>query len=143
MKITIKSSMIAPCGMNCALCLAFQRQKNRCFGCVTNVLPKMNYCAKCKIRNCASIKNTGAKYCSACIEFPCRLVKHIDKRYRFKYRMSMIENLDFIKNNGIRKFISLEKKRRICTNCGRVICIHRENCLVCGSSVAINLNRDN
>ena len=30
-KITIKE--IAPCGMNCALCSGFQREKKPCLGC--------------------------------------------------------------------------------------------------------------
>ena len=34
------------------------------------------------------------QYCYECAEFPCRSLKHLDKRYRTNYRMSMIENLN-------------------------------------------------
>lgn len=27
-------TLIAPCGMNCQLCYAFQREKNKCPGCL-------------------------------------------------------------------------------------------------------------
>ena len=55
----------------------------------------------------------------------------IDKRYRTKYNMSMIKNLEFIRDNGLEKFVNKEKKRWVCKNCGGTICVHRGFCLNC------------
>ena len=32
-KSIIKTRLIAPCGMNCAVCLGYLREKNKCPGC--------------------------------------------------------------------------------------------------------------
>ena len=64
--------------------------------------------------------------------FPCAGLKQPDRRYRTKYGMSMIENLEAIKESGIRKFIQKEKKRWTCPECGGTICIHRPQCPSCG-----------
>ena len=72
------------------------------------------------------------KYCFQCTGYPCKRVKHIDKRYRTKYHMSMIENLDYIKEHGINDFVRKEKERWACSSCGGVICCHRDSCVECG-----------
>jgi uncharacterized OB-fold protein len=41
--------------------------------------------------------------------------------------------LNYIKTNGIRKFITNENNRWKCNNCGVLICIHLTDCLNCGS----------
>jgi uncharacterized OB-fold protein len=58
-------------------------------------------------------------------------LEHLDKRYRTKYGMSMIDNLDTIKASGVRQFIREEKERRQCPECGRLICVHKPACLHC------------
>ncbi len=45
----MKSSLITPCGMNCALCLGYLREKNRCNGCNNS---NIRYCVNCRIKNC-------------------------------------------------------------------------------------------
>ncbi len=44
----------------------------------------------------------------------------------------MIENLEAIRQHGIRKFIKSEKERWTCSKCGGVICVHRGFCWTCG-----------
>ncbi len=44
----------------------------------------------------------------------------------------MLENLESIKNNGIKKFTDSEKKRWACEKCGGTVCVHRGYCLECG-----------
>ena len=127
----IKAKMIAPCGMNCALCSGFLREKNICSGCRIKDPNKPNYCLNCYIVNCETINKDGKKYCFSCTDFPCKRMKDLDKRYRTKYGMSMIENLKFIKEHGIRKFIANEKERWECKNCGAVTCVHKDNCIFC------------
>jgi hypothetical protein len=70
------------------------------------------------------------KYCD-CDRFPCLRLKQLDKRYRTKYGMSMLDNLAAIKKEGIRKFIKAQKKKYTCNKCGAAICVHRGICLRC------------
>ena len=57
------------------------------------------------------------KYCYECQEFPCRNLQHIDKRYRANYRMSMIENLEYIRDRGIAAFLDKEAEKDIRRGC--------------------------
>ncbi len=124
--------MIAPCGMNCALCYAFHREKKHCPGCLMEDTDKSQYCVECKIKNCDHLDLAGRKkYCFTCEEFPCKRIKQMDKRYSTKYGMSVIENLEYIKENGIREFVQNERDRWVCKHCGGLIVVHKENCLYC------------
>ncbi|MBE2280483.1 MAG: DUF3795 domain-containing protein [Ignavibacteriaceae bacterium] len=126
----MESSLIAPCGMNCGICYAHLREKNKCPGCrflKSNIPVSIE---RCKIRNC--LKNRKVGFCFECNEFPCKNLKNLDKRYRTKYDMSEISNLEFIKNNGISNFIETEKIKWSCSKCGGIINVHKKSCSVCG-----------
>ena len=124
-KNMITSKLIAPCGMNCAACVAYLRDKNKCPGCREYSGQKEEYRTKCIIKTCQIIKKNNWKYCTVkCKSFPCQRLKNLDKRYRTKYGMSMIENLEFIKEKGIRAFIKKEKKKR--QKGDKIICIHNK-----------------
>ena len=130
----MKSSLIAPCGMNCAICLGYLRDKNKCFGCREMSEGKPDQCRKCIIVHCKILKENKMLFCSdRCEKYSCKRLKDLDKRYKIKYGMSMIENLQFIKENGIRKFIKKEKEKWTCKKCGEAICVHRGYCLKCGN----------
>lgn len=121
----MKPKLIAPCGMNCSLCIAYLRDKNKCPGCNLQGKPNSDYFRKCIIKNCKIIKENNWKFCSPkCEKFPCTRLKNLDKRYRTKYSMSMINNLENIKNNGIRSFINKEKKKWIKNN--KIFCVHKK-----------------
>ncbi|MFP4467179.1 MAG: DUF3795 domain-containing protein [Candidatus Goldiibacteriota bacterium] len=107
--IKIKTGDIAPCGMNCAVCYGYLREKNRCPGCRSMDGP-VDYCRKCIIRNCLELKKGRTGFCYTCGKFPCKRLKSLDYRYRKKYGMSMIENLSAIKENGVRAFVKAEKR---------------------------------
>jgi hypothetical protein len=128
----IRTGLIAPCGMNCRLCLAYQREKNVCPGCRGDDSRKMKSCLACRIKKCERIARNGARYCFGCSTFPCARLKQLDKRYRTKYGMSMIENLQSIEKNGVRGFIRDQKQRWTCPRCGDLLCVHRPECLSCG-----------
>ncbi len=128
-------SIIAPCGMNCGICLAYLREKNKCPGCRVSDLCKPVSRSQCKIKNCPTFKNPRSKFCFACGTFPCDRLKHLDKRYRTKYKMSMIENLEHIKKLGIKKFVAEEKSRWACSECGGMVCVHKGYCLGCGNNI--------
>jgi len=94
---------------------------------------KSKYRNRCRIKNCDQIASGKIKYCSdICHKYPCARLKQLDKRYRTKYGMSMIDNLIMINEYGIRNFIRNEKTKWICPECGEMICVHRPACLSCG-----------
>jgi len=128
----IDVSMIAPCGMNCALCIGHVRDRNPCVGCLGPDDSKPNHCVVCRIKNCERLVNADAPFCYACDIFPCTRLKQLDKRYRTKYGMSMIENLQNIEKLGINEFIRNEEERWKCPECGSLLSVHRDACLVCG-----------
>jgi len=105
--VNFNKELIAPCGMNCGVCLHYLRANNKCAGCFSG--RKANgKCIKCGIKLC---KNRSGEYCFNCDQYPCERLKRLDKRYREKYGMSEIENLEVIKESGINYFLDLEEKR--------------------------------
>ena len=133
---TIPTNLIAPCGMNCRLCWGYIRERNTCPGCriIDNQnSQKSKYRNRCSIKNCENIAKGKIKYCSdSCDKFPCARLKQLDKRYRTRYGMSMIENLKTINEFGVRHFIRNEKEKWTCPECGEMICVHKPKCLSCG-----------
>ena len=122
--------------MNCAICSGYLAFKHD----VKSKGIKMPYCIGCRPRDkkCAFLKkrcdlllNGKVRYCYDCEDFPCERLSHIDNRYRTFFRMSMIENLEFIKKNGVKKFIIKEKDRWKCPKCGGIICCHNGICFDC------------
>lgn len=131
---SIRTVMIAPCGMDCAICLGHLREKRQCPGCLLRNRAKSAYCRKCSIRFCRKPGRRQGKFCFGCQNYPCQRLKQLDKRYRTRYGMSMLENLAFIKTNGIRRFVRQEQSRWRCPSCGRLLCVHRPQCLSCGAA---------
>ena len=125
--------LVAPCGMNCALCIAHLRDRDRCAGCLSIEKNKAKHCATCHIKNCTELAGPQQKYCFECQKFPCTRLRDLDKRYRTKYGMSMIENLETMREVGLGGFLEREKDRWQCSKCGRVISVHRPACLYCGT----------
>ena len=118
--------------MNCSICTAYLREKNKCPGCrkpddskpVTRVI--------CKIKTCENLQKGSARFCFECEQFPCNNLKHLDKRYRAKYNMSMIENLGDIKEKNMKEFLEAQEGKYECPKCGDVICVHNDKCYSCG-----------
>ncbi len=93
MKSRITRKHIAICGMDCRLCSAYERKKNGCGGCREVPGSRFASCDTCRIRNCEKALAGNFQFCFSCDSYPCDKIKHIDKRYRTRYSMSMIENL--------------------------------------------------
>jgi hypothetical protein len=129
----MRAELIAPCGMNCRLCYAYQREKKKCSGCrnESDIKYKTKGCTSCIIKNCPTIKNNDSGFCYECDKFPCQRLKQLDKRYRTKYHMSMLENLEAIKEYGLDAFLQQEEKRWTCSECGSLVSVHKEACLKC------------
>ena len=116
----MKEDLIASCGMNCGICLAYLRDNNKCPGCNSGRVIKGTR-LNCSIKLC---KERKGKYCFDCDKFPCDRLKRLDKRYREKYDMSEIENLEFIRDKGIRKFV--ESETRKWQNSKGTYCVHNK-----------------
>ncbi len=125
-KNPFRTTLIAPCGMNCAICSAYLREKNHCGGCYA---PYRLCNINCTISACENVKD---RYRHDCGGFPCRRLKQLDKRYRTKYHMSMLDNLAAIKKDGIRAFVKTERERWTCKACEGTIDIHHFRCSSCG-----------
>jgi len=130
----ISEELIAPCGMNCAICskyLAYVNNLNRsqCIGC----RPRNEGCAylfdKCTGINHASKGN--AAFCFECSQYPCKQINRMDDRYRKEYNMSVKENLENIEKKGISKFLEEQYNIHGCSKCDGLISIHNRKCFNC------------
>jgi hypothetical protein len=145
-KIILDEVLIAPCGMNCGLCSSYLTLKHNlkksgimraeCSGC----RPRGKNCAFMK-KACEFLSSGTYKYCFECSGYPCERLKGLDKRYRSFYHMSMIENLDYIKKNGIIKFLNQQTEEWQCPECGATICCHNGICYNCHSEKLVTLKR--
>ena len=128
--------LIAPCGMSCALCISYQAKqinlnkqgfhRSYCEGCI----PRGQNCLFMS-NSCEKMANGLVRFCYECSSYPCKRLKSLDKRYRTKYNMSMIENLDTIKEKGIDEFLRMQKEKWSCSDCGGTVCCHVGLCLNC------------
>ncbi|MFA5859927.1 MAG: DUF3795 domain-containing protein [Elusimicrobiota bacterium] len=136
---SLTPNLVAPCGMNCGICLNMFRD-GKCEGCNGDERLKTPACARCRIKKCGKLKVTKSGFCYECNIYPCARVQHLDKRYRTKYGMSMIDNLSYIKKYGLDKFVRYEKRRWKCPSCGELLCVHRDVCQFCGKKITIRSN---
>ncbi len=133
----MKEELIAPCGMNCALCISYQAMNNDlkkkglnrkyCPGCI----PRGENCTH-MAGSCDLVGEGKVRFCFECENFPCKRLKALDKRYRDKYHMSMIENLKCIRDCGMERFLEIEEAKWQCRECSGTICCHVGLCLECG-----------
>lgn len=128
--------LIAPCGMNCGLCVSYQAMrsdinklgfnKRYCPGCI----PRGKNCTYMK-SHCQRVGKGLVRFCFECADFPCQRLKALDKRYRDHYHMSMIGNLEYLKNHGMACFLEEQAAKWKCPDCGGTICCHNGLCLNC------------
>lgn len=132
----MKETLIAPCGMNCSLCISYQSMekdlnkkgfhRKYCPGCI----PRGKNCTFMKDQ-CELLGKGLVRFCYECKDFPCKRLKALDKRYRTKYHMSMIENLKLMQENGMELFLEKEEKTWGCSTCDGLICCHNGLCMSC------------
>ncbi len=124
--------IIAPCGINCSLCRAYIRAHKPCPGCRGDTQNKSNSCIACTIKNCSERASGKQDFCFTCKQFPCANLLHLDQRYRTRYGVSVIANLERIRTAGLNSFIQKETGKWSCPGCGSRLCMHESRCLNCG-----------
>lgn len=70
-------------------------------------------------------------YCFECSDYPCRLIKSLEKSYSIRYQASLMENSEFVRQYGLDLFMKAQEKRYTCPNCGGIISIHDKECSEC------------
>ena len=125
----IDKSMFAPCGMNCKVCYKHLKPKKACNGCLLSDEDKPEHCRKCPIKIC--VKGKNLLYCFECDKFPCQLIKKLEKSYNIRYKVSLVGNSLFVKNNGIEVFMIKEIKRWSCQKCQGIVSLHDKLCSEC------------
>ncbi len=118
-------SLFAPCGMDCALCQAYQGMGLSCKGC--RIGSSRKACLSCSIKAC--LKKDS--YCFECEKYPCLRLKRLDERYKNRYGMSMLENLLIIKEQGPDALIRVQEEKHRCPGCGKLKTVHKAFCIHC------------
>ena len=72
----------------------------------------------------------GWETCAPC-DAPCRRLKYLDRQYRAKYHISMMENLSVIRERGMQAFLRQQEEDYRCPACGEIVCVHRQECPSC------------
>ena len=127
----IPTTMLAPCGITCAVCYVHLRQKKPCLGCQGRDASKPEHCRKCKIKDCAT--SQGLDFCFECPTFSCATIKWLDKSYRQRYQVSLIENAVRIRTVGAEQHLREENEKWTCAQCGGVVSLHDRACSECGN----------
>lgn len=126
---TIDKEMIAPCGVNCLTCEEHLNEKKPCVGCrgpIEQITRKS--CRNCSKKECAFSK--GLTWCFECDQFPCPRIKSFNKIYTNNYGIDLVQN-GFDAKENILKFLSKEKYKYTCENCGGIINQHNMVCSEC------------
>lgn len=132
------AELIAPCGMNCALCASYQAFSSDspkktglvplCRGC----RPRDKQCAFIKKR-CARIGRKEIDFCFECGAMPCADLLRVDTLYRKRYGVSLVANLGFLAAKGMDAFLGRQRREHMCPDCGGVVCVHNGECCSCGA----------
>lgn len=123
---------VAPCGVVCILCAFYYKEKNRCFGCNKEDKEKSKHCTTCLKKKC--VKEKGYTYCFECNNFPCKKIKYLDKKYKDRYNISLIENGFYMKKFGVNNFLKMMTEKYKCSECGKTVTVHYGKCISCGKN---------
>lgn len=113
--LTKKYPTIGVCGLDCGLCPRYYTVgSSRCPGCGGPDF--LNKHPSCSFITCC-VKKKNLEVCAECSEFQCSKFKSNEEYQQVKESSSypsckkIIPNLNFIKENGIKKFVEQQKKR--------------------------------
>ena len=99
-------NLIAPCGLYCGECKAFQNE--RCRGCISRKGLCLKYTKICKIYSCCA-ERRKLRFCGECKDFPCeKFTKFFNT---LAWYNEVVNNLIRIKKIGAEKFLKEQVKR--------------------------------
>lgn len=128
------AKMIAPCGLDCSVCIGALREKSPCTGCWGPDDTKPEFCSsQCKIATCTIRKTLPGGFCDECPQYPCTETMERENRYTNDYPLSEspMENLAFIRKEGMTAFLDRERTKWSCPSCGGTFCVHTGRCATC------------
>jgi len=127
-----RTTLIAPCGMDCAICMAHLRTKNPCGDCYT---PERQRRRNCPIFTCGKVKG---RYHHTCDTFPAVGLSSWtndtgrdwhEYALRTPQRSVWMASVAFVKN---------ERERWTCQECGGTIDVHHWCCFSLWKKTGVN-----
>ena len=120
--------------MNCGVCKWYLADSRG----IPKKIGKVSHCPSCLPRNkncfikrgCAKLRRNEIRFCFECEDMPCENLDRLDRRYRKRYDMSMVENLRELKK-GMKQFLKSQEEKYECPECGDVISVHDGKCYAC------------
>lgn len=73
---------------------------------------------------------------------PCKRVKNLDKTYRDRYNVSLVENLKTAGETGVTAFLRQEKKKWTCPSCHGILSLHDGICSECKEVIGNRAHTD-
>lgn len=109
----------AICGLFCGICPFYPE---KCHGCLSNKLTA--HCVSCPngFRDC--VKEHNVTRCYECKDFPCERLEAFSGEHwenGICHHATVIDDLQFMKNNSVEEWVANKTNENTCPNCGRLI----------------------
>jgi hypothetical protein len=114
----MKQSNYGPCGLYCGACGA-----EDCDGCLSDNVD--DWVKGCKFRQCS--KDQNIDFCCFCNDYPCTELQEF-MNDKWPHHWTMEPNLEYIKKNGVEKWLLAQQKEWACNNCGAEINWYQKIC---------------
>ncbi len=104
----------------------------KCTGCKTGTL--FVNCSTCRIRRCAM--NSRIEHCTDCKLYPCSLFAEFKKvEQLLPHVRDNHSNLESIKKDGVKKWLSDQEKKWQCPGCGEGFSWYSKRCSKCRTNL--------
>ena len=136
----IDPTLLAPCGLDCAVCSRHVHSKIPCPGCRARLSEPDVYRRKCIMRACTA--EQGIEHCGQCKTAPCKRLKAFEKRYFEGYGVSPLSDARFAAQFGAEALLERHRQTYACPDCGGVIDLHFGRCSACGRQFPLGKGRN-
>jgi hypothetical protein len=120
----MKKSQYGPCGLYCGACGALD-----CDGCRSDRVD--DWVKQCPFRQCAKEKKLD--FCCFCRDYPCKAL-HEFMHDKWPHHWTMQPNLEYIKKNGVAKWLLAQEQEWSCKSCTAAIHWYQKQCR-CGQQL--------